>query len=230
MSSCSRIFDEAVVKYFNVIKVEDGEVRRTPQIAMAIPSRQTFDIELNNENTPILPLIVITRVGKGEIAESNIVRKHRTRPIIMTLNKNQKAFSGIELMPWLYNYQVDYFSLTKEMFEDMDNQIAFRLKKHNWVKAINSLNDTTITSNAYLYNVSFSDATTYTEVADTTNRIFHGSANFTIYGYISNEEYATRSVLKIDETISLKKADDTVEMLINRIINADGTIETKYTN
>ena len=59
---CIRYFDEATMSYFESIKIEDGETIRTPQIALAIPSRQALDIKLNNERYPVLPIIVVAYV------------------------------------------------------------------------------------------------------------------------------------------------------------------------
>jgi hypothetical protein len=200
MTTCIRYFDDAVCDYFRSIKIEDGAEYRTPQIAFAIPSRQSFDIKLNNENSPIMPLLVVTRTGLSDVPESNIVKGHVSRPLVYSLTKNKKIYEGVELMYILYNYTLDIMALTDEMFNSLHQQILFRLKKHHYVPVKMTINNHEITHNSYIYNINFSDNTTYQQIPDTTNRLLHSSITFNVYGIITNDEYANKSVLHIKNT------------------------------
>jgi hypothetical protein len=197
MSTSIRYFDAAVCDYFKDIKIEDGVERRTPQIAFAIPSRQGFDIKLNNENSPILPIIVVTRTGLTDPAESNIIKTHVNRPLIFNLTKNTKFFEGVEVLYQIYNYSIDIMALTDEMFNSIHEQVLYRFKKRQYVPVKITVNNHEIIYNAYLYNVGFTDSTTYAQVPDNVNRILRSTITFSVYGMILNDEYANRSVLDI---------------------------------
>lgn len=194
---CIRYFDEATMSYFESIKIEDGETIRTPQIALAIPSRQALDIKLNNERYPVLPIIVVTRTGINQLPESGLVTAHVNRPMVFSLNSNTLVYDGVELMYVNYEYQIDYFALTEEMFNSMHQQILFKLRKKKYVPVKITDNNHYLVHNGAILNINFSDSTQYTQIPDTDLRIFHAVASFSVNGFITNAEFATRSVLKI---------------------------------
>lgn len=221
--SCISCFDEATIKYFsNNIKIEDGNCMRAPQVALAIPSRQGLNLTLNNENTPVLPIIVVTRDSIGFVNESPIVKKRIIRPSILSLNVNTKMYDGIDIMPCAYNYQINYFALYQEMFNLMTEQLLYNLVKKQCIKTVININNHTITSNALIKNVTIGDSTTYNQIADETSRMFHGNFSFSLYGFILNAEYATSSVLDTSINMVIKNSENkTTDIMydINKIIN-----------
>ncbi len=205
--SCIRCFNEAVVNYFTKIQIEDGLEKRSPQVALAIPSRQGLSLNLNNENTPIMPIIVVTRNSLNLINESYMARRRTIRPLIYSLNKNNKTYDGIELMHCTYGYQIDYMALYQDMFDSMTEQIIFNTVEKNYIKTLININNHTIKTNALIQNVTINDSTTYNQMPDESNRVFHGSISFLLYGFIANDEYSTRSVLDIQNNIKFTNID-----------------------
>lgn len=209
---CIRYFDEATVAYFKSIRIEDGDTIRSPQLALAIPSRQGLDIKLNNDKYPVLPIIVVTRTGISYLPESGLVTAHVYRPMIFSLNSSKLAYDGIELMYTNYNYQIDYFAITEEMFNSMHEQILFKLRKKKYVPVKIANNNHYVVHNGAILDISFSDSTSYSEIPDSDTRLFHATVSFSVNGFISNDEYATRSILKI------KGSNNVADSIISTII------------
>ena len=83
------------------------------------------------------------------------------------------------------------------MFNSMHQQILFKLRKKKYVPVKITDNNHYLVHNGAILNIIFSDSTQYTQIPDTDLRIFHAVASFSVNGFITNAEFATRSVLKI---------------------------------
>lgn len=223
-TSCSRYFDEAVMKYFEDVKIHDGERYRAPQIVLALPSRQGHDVVVNNENIPVYPIIVIQPVDITEQPESWAIKSHVTRPMVLTINRAKKMHDGVEIMYVQYNYAIKFAALTQEMYNIIREKLMFKLKKHSYVKVFVNASNTVIRTPALIRNVSFSNGMNYDELADTANRIFNGSVTFTLDGFITNEEYATRSIMKFSGVKNIIEPDSDEKIsVITTIYTEDGS-------
>lgn len=215
MLPCIRYFDNAVLSYFESIKIDDGSKVRTPQIALAIPSRQGLDIKLNNEKYPVLPLIVVTRTNITSLPETGLVTRHVIRPMMFSLNSNLLAYDGVELMYVNYNYQIDYFAITEEMFNSIHQQLLFKLRKTKYVPVKIEENNHYIIHNGAIIDINFNDNTTRSQIPDNELRVFHATITFAVNGFITNSEFATRSVLKIQRDFN------TYDDVLSSVIVAD---------
>lgn len=217
--SVLRYYDESILTYLkDNITYLTPEGPKTPQITLALPSRQGAKLELTDNKTPVLPLISVIRSGLSPNNETKIVKSRIIRPQIINLKKNMKLYDGIMFMPFNISYQLDYFSLSQEIFNILTEKLLYNLYKKHYVKTFIEIGDVNLEINGYLTDISFSDATSYIEIPDTETRIFHGTIGFILYTQLLNDEFYIRSVLNtqydinVDNTTNIKAAFDvTVE-------------------
>lgn len=204
-----RYYDEAVINYFKIINYQDAVEGSSsiPQITFAIPSRKGVKLNIHPENlTPFLPLISITQVNLSPTSETNIVKNRVTRPFVYKKDISEKYYYGSELMPYNINYQVDVFSLLQNEHNSIRERILYNLHKKNYIRVDVDTNNINIYTNAYIYNISTSDSMSYSEISDTSERIFHDSFSFSLYGYLMNNEYKEHTVLEIQyEPLDVQK-------------------------
>lgn len=201
--STIRFYDEAVIAYFkDKIKIDTGEGINSPQVTFALPSRQSFKLEISSSGTPILPLIAIIRTGLSPNAETKIVKKNIHRPMLFDISQNKKVYEGAELMPYNINYQVDYFSLTQEIHNQLTESILFNLYKHHYIRTFIDVANHNLVINGYIYDIASTDSTPYMEIPDTSTRIFHGTVTFSLYTMLIDPNYYTRSVINVEEEIN----------------------------
>ena len=81
-------------------------------------------------------------------------------------------------MPYNINYQVDVFSLLQNEHNSIRERILYNLHKKNYIRVDVDTNNINIYTNAYIYNISTSDSMSYSEISDTSERIFHDSFSF----------------------------------------------------
>ncbi len=198
-----RYYDEAVVNYFSDIKIEDGDTLRSPQVLLAIPSRQGVKLNVTNDNTAVLPLISITRTGLSATSETNLVKSHVTRPYLYNISSNKKYFEGADFMPYNFSYQIDFFSLVQDMHNEIVEQILFKVHKNHYVTVKIDIANHNIEMNSYIHSISFSDSTSYTQIADNVSRIFHGTLNFSLYGFLIDVKRNTPTVLSDQQSIKI---------------------------
>jgi hypothetical protein len=197
-----RYYDEAVVNYFNDIKIEDGDTLRSPQVLLGTPSRQGVKLNVTNDNTAVLPLISVIRTGLSATSETNLVKSHVTRPNLYNINSTETYFEGAELMPYNFSYQIDFFSLVQDMHNEIVEQMLFKVHKKHYIKVKIDVVNHNIETNLYIHNISFNDSTSYTQIADTASRIFHGTLNFNLYGFLIDIKRNTPTVLREEYSIN----------------------------
>lgn len=196
-----RYYDNSVIEYFKTIYIETPEEVKIPQIAFALPSRQGIKLQTSDNKTPLFPFISIIRTGLTPNNETRIVKNKITRPFLLNINKEMNLYEGAEFMPYNLNYQVDYFSLIQEQFNILTEKILFKLHKKHFIKTMIDFSNHNASVNGYISNVSFVDSTSYAEVPDNSSRMFHGTINFILETFLIDPNYATKSVLTINEEI-----------------------------
>lgn len=197
--SVIRFYDESVITYFkDNIKVDNGEGLESPQVTFALPSRQGVKLDISRSKTPILPLLAIIRTGLSPNPETRIVKNKIHRPMLYNISNDLTVYEGAEMMPYNINYQVDYFTLTQEMHNDITEQLLFNLYKHHYIKTFIEISNHNLEINGYIYDVSLNDSTSYVELPDTSTRIFHGVATFNLYTMLLDPNYYTKTVLNIN--------------------------------
>lgn len=205
--SVIRFYDESVIAYFkDNIKVDNGEGLESPQVTFALPSRQGVKLDVSRSKTPILPLLAIIRTGLSPNPETRIVKNKIHRPMLYNISNDLTVYEGAEMMPYNINYQVDYFTLTQEMHNDITEQLLFNLYKHHYIKTFIEISNHNLEINGYIYDVSLNDSTSYVELPDTSTRIFHGVATFNLYTMLLDSNYYTKTVLDIK--LEQKLVDD----------------------
>ena len=205
-SSTIRCYDESVKNYFSGITINDGvNNNRNVQVLFAISSRRGVKLDINKNETPIMPLIVVTRTNLQPSAETNIIKPHITRKSrYEIISTNLKTFNFIESMPYNFHYQIDFFALESEMFNILIEKLFYKLHKYHYVTVNIAENTFNLVDNANIKDFSFSDNTNYNEIENTSNRIFHGTINFVLNGHILNDDSGAKSVLKIENDIKNK--------------------------
>ena len=196
--SVIRFYDESVVAYFkDNIKVDTGEGVDSPQVTFALPSRQGVKLEVSESKTPLLPLLAVVRTGLSPNPETKIVKSKVNRPMLYSISSDKRVYEGAEMMPYNINYQLDYFTLTQEMYNEISEKLLFCLFKRHSVKTFVEISNHNLEVNGYIHDVSLTDSTPYVELPDTSTRIFHGTATFSLYTMLLDPNYYTRSVLDI---------------------------------
>lgn len=208
-----RYYDEAVVNYFTDIKIEDGDTLRSPQVLLGTPSRQGVKLNVTDDNTAVLPLISVIRSGMTATNETNLVKAHVTRPHLYSINSTENYFEGAELMPYNFSYQIDFFSLVQDMHNEIVEQLLFKVHKKHYVKVKIDVVNHNIEMNSYIHNISFNDSTSYTQIADAISRIFHGTLNFNLYGFLIDVKRTTPTVLS--EQYSIKDINTEQDLISN---------------
>ena len=197
--SIIRFYDESIIAYFkDNIKVDNGEGLKSPQVTFALPSRQGVKLDISRSKTPILPLLAIIRTGLSPNPETKIVKNKIHRPMLYNISNDLTVYEGAEMMPYNINYQVDYFTLTQEMYNDITEQLLFNLYKRHCIKTFIEISNHNLEVNGYIYDVSLNDSTSYVELPDTSTRIFHGVATFNLYTMLLDPNYYTKTVLNIN--------------------------------
>jgi hypothetical protein len=216
--SCLRYYDESVLNYFSDIYVDDGvEEHRLVQALLAIPSRLGVKVELSEDNTPVFPMIVVTRSGMQPTNETFLLKGHITRPWFYNRVSDKKIYRGLEAMPYNLSYQIDMFSLFKETYNQLVEDILFKLYKRHSIRTQIDINGYSLMSNPYIKDVNYTDNTTYSKIEDTVNRIFHGTFTFNLFAMLFNDEWAQRSVLKVEYDINDDYTNPTSEVLIKNV-------------
>lgn len=200
-TSVLRYYDEAVLNFFSNISINDGVEIRNAQTVLAIASRKGTDLLLSDDITPVLPMIVVTRTDISPSSATFMIKNQITRPQILKLNQNDDVYDGIEVMPFDLKYVVDFYSLQQEMHNYILEKMLFLTYKKATVKTLIDINNQKIEINPYIKDIAYSDTTTFTQVPDTSNRIFHGVFNFTLSAYLYNDVRAVTSVKEIHREI-----------------------------
>lgn len=199
-NSVLRYYDESVIEYFKDIEIHDGVELRTPQIQFSIPSANGYKLIKDNENrTPILPMIVISRVNIAPNTTTPIIKNSITRPRILNLNSNTQIYDGIDILYYSLQYKLMFFSLTREIHNSILEQLAFKLHQKHYIKAHIEMLNHTIHTNNYLSDISINDSTGYEQMEDTNERIFIGDASFTVNAKLFKTQKNVATVLTLKE-------------------------------
>lgn len=207
-NSVLRYYDEAVVEYFKDIVINDGIEFRSPQIQFSIPAANGYKLIKDPENnTAILPLIVITRTGISPNATTSMIKNSITRPRILNINPSTKVFDGVDIIYYNLNYKIAFFSLTREIHNTILEQLVFKLHKDHSIKAFIDILNHTIETNNYLTDISINDNMNYDQIDDTAERIFVGDAGFTMHASLYRTRRNVSSVLFTREEASIIEED-----------------------
>ena len=100
-----RLYDNGLVEYLKQnLTVDDGEDDgRRPQVIFALPSKKALVVDMSDNNTPILPILTVTREGFSRHETSGIVKTHLSRPFIHTHTRDKKNIYGSDFLPYVIN-------------------------------------------------------------------------------------------------------------------------------
>lgn len=196
------VFEEALLSYFKDLEIDDGENSRNPQVLLAVSSRSSSELIVSDDNTPILPLITLTRTGFDSIDASHIVKSHITRKFRLRGIQNRRAFMATDFMPFEMSYKLDIWSLYTVHQLSLLEQIIWKFEKHPWINVTQEANGTPHVTPGYIRNWNIGDQTTYDNMTEENYRIFKSSIDFKFFIQLANDNYAKPSLLfKTSETI-----------------------------
>jgi len=205
LNSSIRQHDEAVLRYFGNLLIDDGENRRPPQTVFAIPSFQGSKLQVSESWTPIFPLIVVTRTGIEKVPATNIIKGRKYRPAVTYLNEDTKTMSQAEIMPYNINYKIDVISLFMEQNLQILESIIWKLEKSPGVLVNIPANTLNIQVSAYISNYTVSDSTNYENIPDEENRIIKNTITLSLFSYFVDTRYGAKTVLKTINNLKLDK-------------------------
>lgn len=213
MPSTIRAYDEAVLNAFSNIEIDDGVEKRYAQTVFAISDRKSVKLDVTENQTPVYPLIVVTRTGLTPKPETYLINTHINRRRFHRLSTNLKNYNYAEAMEYDYSYNLEYFALEYEMFNQLTENLLYLIHKKHYVTVHIEDGDFVFTNNANISNISYTDNTSYDGVQDTETRIFHGTISFKLAGCIINYESGNKSILHAETDIRIENEDDIIKTI-----------------
>lgn len=189
------VYEEALLSYFKDLEIDDGENKRNPQVLLAVSSRSASSLIVSKDNTPILPIITLTRTGFNLIESSHIVKGHITRKFRARAARNRKSIIMTDLMPFEIGYKLDIWTLYTAHHLSLLEQIIWKLEKTPWVNVIQDFNGVSNVTPGYIREWSVGDNTTYDNITEENYRIFKGSVDFKFFIQLAKSDYAVPSAL-----------------------------------
>lgn len=204
MSSALRHYDEAVIDYLNFIEVGNGNEIYRPQIQLAIPSRSgvKLNIELENQ-TPLLPILVVSRRGLSALPQSKIMYSRLTRPFKIWRNRASRRYEGIEFMAYLASYQVNIITDNMETYNSIIEQLLFKLMYKRYVRVKIDIKGQNFSTNAPITDVSVSDNINYDNIPSTETRLLMGTMTFNLHITLYNTKFGINAVDKVRQGVYL---------------------------
>jgi hypothetical protein len=189
------VYEEALLSYFKDLEIDDGENTRNPQVLLAVSSRSASELIVSNDNTPVLPLLTLTRTGFSSIDASHIVKSHITRKFRMRGTQNRRSFMVTDLMPFEMSYKLDIWTLYTSHHLSLIEQIIWKLEKNPWVNVVQEFNGVPNVTPGYIRQWTVGDQTAYDNITEENYRIFKSSIDFKFFIQLVNDNYAKPSLL-----------------------------------
>jgi len=224
-----RLYDNGLVEYLKQnLTVDDGEDDgRKPQVIFASPSKKALVVDMSDNNTPILPILTVTREGFSRHETSGIVKTHLSRPFIHTHTRDKKNIYGSDFLPYVINYKVDVWSLTQGMHTDIIVQLLWLMEKKPSIPVRGTIANREIKMNGYVEGYDISDSSTYDELSDENMRIFRSTLTIKMFAWLTKTETNKKTVFEILDNVMIHTSnpDD-----MNNIPDDDESGSTNTTN
>ena len=189
------VYEEALLSYFKDLEIDDGETTRNPQVILAVSSRTSSELIVSKDNTPVLPVLTLTRTGFGPIDASHIVKSHITRKFRLRGTQNRRSFMATDFMPFEMKYKLDIWSLYTAHQLSLVEQVVWKFEKTPWINVTQEANGTPHVTPGYIKDWSIGDQTMYDNITEENYRIFKSSFDFSFFVQLANSNYATPSLL-----------------------------------
>lgn len=200
MTSALRHYDAAVLDYLDFIEVGNGKDTFKPQIQLAIPSRSGVKVNIDENNqTPLLPLLVVSRRSLSPVTESKIMYSRLTRPYKIWRNVNSRKYEGIEFMAYVANYQVNIITDNMETYNSIVEQLLFKLMYKRYVRVKIDIKGQNFSTNAPITDVSMSDNISYDSIPDSETRLLMGTFTFNLHITFYNTKFGINEVDRIGD-------------------------------
>ena len=200
MTSAFRHYDAAVLDYLDFIEVGNGKDTFKPQIQLAIPSRSGVKVNIDENNqTPLLPLLVVSRRSLSPVTESKIMYSRLTRPYKIWRNVNSRKYEGIEFMAYVANYQVNIITDNMETYNSIVEQLLFKLMYKRYVRVKIDVKGQNFSTNAPITDVSVSDNISYDSIPDSETRLLMGTFTFNLHITFYNTKFGINEVDRIGD-------------------------------
>ena len=200
MTSALRHYDAAVLDYLDFIEVGNGKDTFKPQIQLAIPSRSGVKVNIDENNqTPLLPLLVVSRRSLSPVTESKIMYSRLTRPYKIWRNVNSRKYEGIEFMAYIANYQVNIITDNMETYNSIVEQLLFKLMYKRYIRVKIDVKGQNFSTNAPITDVSVSDNISYDSIPDSETRLLMGTFTFNLHITFYNTKFGINEVDKIGD-------------------------------
>ena len=200
MTSALRHYDAAVLDYLDFIEVGNGKDTFKPQIQLAIPSRSGVRVNIDENNqTPLLPLLVVSRRSLSPVTESKIMYSRLTRPYKIWRNVNSRKYEGIEFMAYVASYQVNIITDNMETYNSIVEQLLFKLMYKRYVRVKIDVKGQNFSTNAPITDVSVSDNISYDSIPDSETRLLMGTFTFNLHITFYNTKFGINEVDRIGD-------------------------------
>lgn len=200
MTSALRHYDAAVLDYLDFIEVGNGKDTFKPQIQLAIPSRSGVKVNIDENNqTPLLPLLVVSRRSLSPVTESKIMYSRLTRPYKIWRNVNSRKYEGIEFMAYVANYQVNIITDNMETYNSIVEQLLFKLMYKRYIRVKIDVKGQNFSTNAPITDVSVSDNISYDSIPDSETRLLMGTFTFNLHITFYNTKFGINEVDRIGD-------------------------------
>jgi len=198
-----RLYDNGLVEYLRQnITIDDGEDDgRKPQVIFASPSKKALVVDMSDNNTPILPILTVTREGFSRHETSGIVKTHLSRPFIHTHTRDKRNIYGSDFLPYTINYKIDIWSLTQGMHSDIMTQLIWLMEKKPSIPVRGIFANREIKMNGYIESYDISDASTYDELSDENMRVFRSTLTIKLFGWLTKTETNKKTVFEVLENV-----------------------------
>ena len=171
-----------------------------PQIQLAIPSRSGVKVNIDENNqTPLLPLLVVSRRSLSPVTESKIMYSRLTRPYKIWRNVNSRKYEGIEFMAYVANYQVNIITDNMETYNSIVEQLLFKLMYKRYVRVKIDIKGQNFSTNAPITDVSMSDNISYDSIPDSETRLLMGTFTFNLHITFYNTKFGINEVDRIGD-------------------------------
>jgi hypothetical protein len=214
-SNSISLYDEKILDYLvHDLWVDYGDTVRHPQIHFAMSgTRQNLQLDLSDNNTPILPLITVIRRSIEPHEATKIIRTHvPKKPLYYTYTEDGKYARGVDFMPYNFTYDVDIWTLTQRSLLDITNFMIWKFLKEPSFSVRGIFGEKNVNIPGYVEDYSYQDQSSYEEIGNEEDRILRGTFNLKIYGNLIK---AMPSTGMIDKHITQILIEDP-------IVNDDG--------
>lgn len=196
-SNTISLYDEKILDYLiHDLWIDyNGDVRH-PNIYLAMPgTKGNPNLQLSDNNTPILPMITVVRRSIETNEQSHIIKTHIPKlPLYTTMTENRKWAKGSDFMPYTFNYDVDIWSLTQRTLLDIVNHFIWKFMKEPSFSVRGIFSDRNVDIPGYVETYSFNDQSPYEEIGNEEDRILRGTFTLRIYGQMVKEQNPIQTI------------------------------------